>query len=158
MTENQLVPVHPDLVWVLRIRAATFVSVLALVALAVDLSTLRETPVPAGLVPGLVILLGLAVVAWLPRRRWRAWAYREGDEELDIRHGRLIRVRTLVPFARVQHIDVSEGPVERAFGLATLILHTAGTRAAAVPLPGLTRDQADRMRDRIRLKIRPEVM
>jgi len=156
MTNTELTPVHPNFVWVLRIRAATSALVLFGIAAVLDATALRETVLPPGLVPGIVALLGLAFVAWLPRRRWRAWAYREGDEELDIRHGRLVRVRTLVPFARVQHIDVSEGPVERNLGLATLILHTAGTRAAAVPLPGLTRDEADQMRDRIRLKIREE--
>ena len=60
-----------------------------------------------------------------------------------------MRTRTVVPFGRVQHIDVSEGPVERRFRLATLILHTAGTRSAAVSLPGLTREEAESMRDRI---------
>ena len=158
MASETLVPVHPNLVWVLRIRVAILVIVLIAAALTVDFSILRETPVPAGLASGVVALLGLAAVAWLPRRRWRAWGYREGDEELDIRQGRLFRVRTLVPFARVQHIDVAEGPVERAFGLATLVLHTAGTRAAAVALPGLTRAEADEMRDRVRLKIRQELM
>jgi uncharacterized protein len=156
MSDIELTPVHPKFVWVLRIRAATSTLFLFLIAAVLDGTVLRETIVPAGLVPGVAALLGLAFVAWLPRRRWRAWAYREGEDELDIRHGRLVRVRTVVPFARVQHIDVSEGPVERNLGLATLILHTAGTRAAAVPLPGLTRDEADGMRDRIRLKIRQE--
>jgi uncharacterized protein len=158
MTNTELTPVHPNFVWVLRIRAATSALVLFGIAVVLDATALRETGLPAGLVPAIVALLGLAFVAWLPRRRWRAWAYREGDDELDIRHGRLVRVRTVVPFARVQHIDVSEGPVERNLGLATLILHTAGTRAAAVPLPGLTRDEADEMRDRIRLKIRQELV
>jgi len=157
MTNTELTPVHPRFVWVLRIRAATSALFFFLVAVVLDATALREAGLPVGLVSGVVALLGLAFVAWLPRRRWRAWAYREGEDELDIRHGRLVRVRTVVPFARVQHIDVSEGPVERNLGLATLVLHTAGTRAAAVPLPGLTRDEADQMRDRIRLKIRQEL-
>ena len=157
MTNTELTPVHPRFVWVLRIRAATSALFFFLVAVVLDATALREAGLAVGLVSGVVALLGLAFVAWLPRRRWRAWAYREGEDELDIRHGRLVRVRTVVPFARVQHIDVSEGPVERNLGLATLVLHTAGTRAAAVPLPGLTRDEADQMRDRIRLKIRQEL-
>ena len=157
MTSENLTPVDANFVWVLRTRAATSALLLFLAVVALDATALRETNVPLGLVSGLVALLGLAFVAWLPRRRWRAWAYREGEDELDIRHGRLVRVRTVVPYARVQHIDVSEGPVERRFGLATLILHTAGTRAASVGLPGLPRDEADRLRDRIRLKIRQEI-
>ena len=69
----------------------------------------------------------------------------------------MTRIRTVVPFGRVQHIDVAQGPIERSFGLATLILHTAGTRGASVPLPGLLFDEAERMRDRIRVKIRQDL-
>ena len=94
----------------------------------------------------------------LPRRRYRAWGYREGEDELHVRRGLLVRVRTIVPFGRVQHIDVAQGPIERRFGLATLILHTAGTRGASVPLPGLPHGEAERMRDRIRAKIRQDLV
>jgi len=158
MTRHDLTPVHPNLVWVIRIRFAIQAIVIALAAFILDRSLLRDTPVPSGLVPGAIFLLCVMVVAWLPPRRWRAWGYREGADELDIRRGRFVRTRTVVPFGRVQHIDVSEGPVERNFGLATLILHTAGTRSAAVALPGLTRAEAEEMRDRIRLKIRQELV
>lgn len=158
MTTQDLTPVHPNLVWVIRIRFAVQAIAIALAAFVLDQSLLRETPVPSGLLPGVLLLLGVVVVVWLPPRRWRAWGYREGADELDISRGRLIRTRTVVPFGRVQHIDVSEGPVERNFGLATLILHTAGTRSAAVALPGLTPDEAEQMRDRIRLKIRQELV
>jgi uncharacterized protein len=104
-----------------------------------------------------VALLALFAILFLPRRRWRAWGYREEEDELHIRHGLLVRTRSVVPFGRVQHIDVAQGPVERRFGLATLILHTAGTRGAAMPLPGLPHAEAERMRDRIRAKIRQEL-
>ncbi|GAA3718661.1 hypothetical protein GCM10022268_28690 [Sphingomonas cynarae] len=62
----------------------------------------------------------------------------------------------MVPLSRVQHIDVSQGPVERAFGVARLILHTAGTSHAVVVLPGLSRVKAEELRDSIRVRIRPE--
>ena len=155
--KDAMTPLHPDLVWVLRIRFVVMAAMLALAGWTFDQALLRATPIPAGLVPGAILLLGLVVAVWLPRRRWRAWGYIEGEDELDIRHGRLVQVRTMVPFGRVQHIDISEGPVERRFGLATLILHTAGTRGSAVPLPGLAHDEAEAMRDRIRAKIRQEL-
>lgn len=158
MSAHDLVSVDRNLVWVIRIRAAVQAIVLTAIAVTLELAVLRRAFLPPGLVSGLVFLLGALVTLWLPPRRWRAWGYREGGEELDIRHGRLIRTRTVVPFARVQHIDVSEGPVERAFGLATLVLHTAGTRSASVSLPGLPRAEAEAMRDRIRLKIRQELL
>ena len=62
-----------------------------------------------------------------------------------------------MPFARVQHIDLAQGPIERRYGLARLILHTAGTRGASIPLPGLAREEAEAMRDRIRAKIREDL-
>ena len=52
-----------------------------------------------------------------------------------------------VPQTRVQHTDVSQGPLERALGLATLIIHTAGTQNASVSLGGLRREDAQRIRD-----------
>jgi membrane protein YdbS with pleckstrin-like domain len=58
----------------------------------------------------------------------------------------------------VQHIDVAQGPIQRMLGLATLVLNTAGTRGAAVRLPGLLHGQAEGMREQIRGKIRQDLM
>lgn len=149
-------PLHPDQVKVLRIRTAIAAVVPVAAAFVADLP-LHETGVPHYALPGLMLLLALAAVMLLPGRRYRSWGYSEGEEELAISRGMLVRVRTIVPFGRVQHIDVAQGPVERRFGLATLILHTAGTRGAAVPLPGLKQELAEAMRDRIRAKIRQDL-
>lgn len=156
--ETQLTPLHPDQVKVLRIRfALTALAVLAPIAL-LDLAPLRETALPFGLVPGIVAVLALVAVAILPERRYRAWGYREGADEILIRSGLFKRVKTVVPFGRVQHIDIAQGPVQRRYGLATLILHTAGTSGAAVPLPGLALSEAERMRDAIRAQIRQDLL
>ena len=64
----------------------------------------------------------------------------------------------MVPFGRVQHIDVHQGPIERAYGLATLVLHTAGTHNASVALPGLGHDDALAMREDIRAHVKRETM
>ena len=61
-----------------------------------------------------------------------------------------------MPFKRIQHIDLGEGPIERMFGLASLTVHTAGTHNSIVTLPGLARNQAEAMRDAMRLHIRRE--
>ena len=152
-----MTPLHPDQVWVLRIRAA-FAALFPIAAVVILERRLpAELHVPPGLISGVVVLLALAALLILPRRRWRGWGYCEEAEDLHIRHGLLVRYRTVVPFRRVQHIDLAQGPVERRFGLATLILHTAGTRASSVPLPGLPQEEAERMRDRIRAKIRQEL-
>lgn len=156
--ERVMTPLHPDQVKVLRFRALVASALLVLIAVGVDFGPLRETGLVAGIVPAVVLLLAALAVVLLPRRRYRAWGYDESEDELHIAHGLLVRVRTIVPFGRVQHIDIAQGPVERRYGLATLILHTAGTRGAAVPLPGLAQPAAESMRDRIRAKIRQELM
>jgi membrane protein YdbS with pleckstrin-like domain len=106
------------------------------------------------LVPALLIFAYLAL--WSPPRRYHAWGYWMDGEELRLRRGLWTRVHTLVPLDHVQHIDVSQGPVERALGICSLVLHTAGTLHSQIVVPGLTRDTAERMRDEIRARIREE--
>jgi hypothetical protein len=62
----------------------------------------------------------------------------------------------VVPLDHVQHIDVSQGPLERAFGICSLVLHTAGTLHSQIVLPGLARATAEGIRDEIRGRIREE--
>ena len=152
-----MTPLHPGQLWVLRIRGAISSLFPLIAALAADIGPLRETAVQPGVVPAVVAALIMVGLLVLPARRYRAWGYHEGEDELHIRRGLLVRVRTIVPFGRVQHIDVAQGPIERLFGVATLILHTAGTRGSAVALPGLVHVDAEAMRDRIRSKIRQEL-
>lgn len=153
-----LTPLDPRQIWVLTIRTLLLALALVFVAFVADMGPLRETPVPAFWLAGAISALALLAVLILPRRRYRHWGYREGEDELEIQHGLLIRMRTIVPFGRVQHIDIAQGPVQRPFGLATLILHTAGTQGAEVPLPGLRHEDAEAMRDRIRAKIRQDLV
>jgi uncharacterized protein len=152
-------PLHPNQVWVMRIRAAIAATVVSIAALLVDVGLLREVPMLSpGLVPGGVALLAALAAVWLPLRRYRRWGYRMDEDELHIWYGVWVRVRTTVPFGRVQHLDVAQGPIERPFGLSTLILHTAGTRGASVLLPGLATAEAERMRDVIRARIRQDLV
>ena len=76
--------------------------------------------------------------------------------ELQVRHGVWTKVHTVVPLGRVQHIDISQGPLERAFAVCRLVVHTAGTMHSQVVLPGLARATAEGMRDEIRSRIRQE--
>ena len=94
-----------------------------------------------------VVLLGVwrAVVAV---RAVRAWGYAERDQDLLVRHGLVVRHLSIVPYARMQYVDVTAGPLERAFGLATVQLHTAAA-ASNARVPGLPPDEASRLRDRL---------
>lgn len=110
-----------------------------------------------GLPNGLAAVPALAIGAWLtfvaPGRKFGHWGFALDDRELQVAHGWLMRVHTIVPIGRVQHIDVSQGPIERACGVATVVLHTAGTDHSRVAVPGLSREAAEGVRDRIRAAI-----
>lgn len=114
-------------------------------------STLDFSPW-AAIAPAALLLLYPALIA--PGRRFRAWGYEVGEEELRIASGVWTKVETFVPLARVQHIDLSQGPLERVFGVCRLVLHTAGTMHSRVVLPGLGKEGAEALRDGVRARIR----
>jgi hypothetical protein len=152
-----MTPLDPRQLSLLRVRAGVFAAALLLAGALADRFLLRGTGLPLGATAGAAALLALAIVLILPPRRYHSWGYRMDEDELHLRHGVWMRVRTVVPLGRVQHIDVVHGPLQRLFGLGSLVLHTAGTRSSAVLLPGLAGEQAERMRDHIRGRIREDL-
>ena len=94
------------------------------------------------------VLLAGAVIDVLLQRRVGAWGYLEREDDLLIRRGLLVRRLSVVPYGRMQFIDVTAGPVERSLGLATVRLHTAAA-ATDARIPGLAADEAARLRDRL---------
>ncbi|MEV6637954.1 PH domain-containing protein [Actinoplanes sp. NPDC051470] len=86
--------------------------------------------------------------AFITVRAVKAWGYAERDHDLLVRHGLLIRRLSIVPYARMQYVDVTAGPLERAFGLAGVQLHTAAA-ASDAKIPGLPPEEASRLRDRL---------
>lgn len=142
---------------VLRIRGGALAAAIVAAVAVLDRLALDGTlPFGAATFAAALLALGLALI--LPGRRYRAWSYRMEEDELHIAQGVMTRVHTAVPFGRVQHIDLVQGPLQRRFGLKTLVLNTAGTRNSAVHLPGLAADDAERMRDHIRGKIREDLL
>jgi membrane protein YdbS with pleckstrin-like domain len=88
------------------------------------------------------------IAAWFLRNRFRAWSYQERDEDLLVSRGVLVHRLSVVPYGRMQFIDVTAGPVERVFKLATVKLHTAAA-ATDARIPGLEPREAERLRDRL---------
>jgi membrane protein YdbS with pleckstrin-like domain len=84
-----------------------------------------------------------------PALRYRVARYRLIPEGLEIRRGVLWRVEIFVPRSRIQHTDVRVGPLERGFGLATLVVYTAGTAHASVHFDGLPYERANAIRNRL---------
>jgi membrane protein YdbS with pleckstrin-like domain len=93
-------------------------------------------------------LLAGVVLDVMLQRRVGAWGYLEREDDLLIRRGLLVRRLSVVPYGRMQFIDVTAGPVERSFGLATVRLHTAAA-ATDARIPGLAAGEAARLRDRL---------
>ncbi|MBT2413714.1 PH domain-containing protein [Streptomyces sp. ISL-12] len=115
--------------------------------------------VAAGVLPGLFAgpawaafaLLPLAPLPWgwaMLERNWRSWRYAERADDLLITRGVLWRKETVVPYGRMQLVEVTSGPVERYFGLASVQLHTAAAATDAT-IPGLDPAEAERLRDRL---------
>jgi len=153
LAEPAMMPLDPRYVHVLRLRSLVVIAFAVVPGVVLNLFVLKEFESGSLWLIIAAAVLALVGVVILPGRRYRAWAWGRSQSELHIASGLLIRRRTYVPFGRVQHIDVTQGPIERRYGLATLTLHTAGTRAATVALPGLERATADRLRDTIRQEI-----
>ncbi|MFI5664258.1 PH domain-containing protein [Streptomyces sp. NPDC051684] len=136
--------------------------------LPAGLLTLRRLLLVVWLVPltvALAVLLGmfagpgwaafavlpLAALAWgwvMLGRNWRSWRYAERADDLLITRGVLWHEETIVPYGRMQLVEVTSGPLERKFGLASLQLHTAAAASDAT-IPGLAPAEAERLRDRL---------
>ena len=138
--------VSPRLATVRRLLlAAAGVAVLVVLA-ALGWSGL----LPRGPVVGLVLLTlaGAAWAWWMVGRSAALWGYAEQDEELHITSGAYFRRLVVVPYGRMQYVDVQAGPLDRAFGVARVQLHTASPGTSA-HIPGLPAEEAARLRDRL---------
>jgi membrane protein YdbS with pleckstrin-like domain len=96
---------------------------------------------------GGVLVLGLGAGRFVSRR-FHAWGYAEREDDLLVRRGVMFSRLSVVPYGRMQFIDVTAGPLERSFGLATVRMHTAAA-ASDARIPGLDREEAARLRDRL---------
>ncbi len=125
---------------------------LTLTTVPLALAALIPSWILAGATAGIPVtaaVVVLVVFAWtVLRGRYRSWGYLERADDLIVRHGLLFRQVTVVPYGRMQFIDVSAGPIDRLFGLATVQLHTAAA-ASDARIPGLVQEEADRLRDRL---------
>jgi len=106
----------------------------------------------ASAVLGLITALGLVIIGLLWERflarRVAAWGFAERRDDLMVRRGVMIRRLSVIPYGRMQFIDVTAGPVERSLGLATVRMHTAAA-ASDARIPGLDRAAAAKLRDQL---------
>lgn len=147
-----LMPLERRQLHVIRLRAIRTALVLLAAAVAGEYFLVDDLPM-RGLILGPILLLALWMAVIAPPRRWRRWGYAFTGSELHVAHGLITQVHTIVPVLRVQHIDVTQDVLERLFGVAKLILHTAGSDNNVVHLPGISRQTAEEIRDAIRERI-----
>ena len=153
--DAQLQPVEPGYRHVLRARLLIFWIPLVIGGLILDNVMLADTPFH-GLGSSVPPLIALIVVLVAPARIYRRLCYGLTERLLQVVRGWLFHTDTVVPFVRVQHLDVTRGPLDKLFGTATLVIHTAGTRNSIVTVPGLAPERAAEIRDIIREHIRTD--
>lgn len=139
-------PSRPDrrVVTVWRIGALLFATPFAFAAVVAALA-LRVGVVWA--LPPALFAYGLAV--YLPAASWRAWSYRVTDTDVRISRGVWWRTASVVLHSRIQHVDTRQEPIDRAFGLAKVVIFTAGSVGARITIPGLAAAEAEALRDRL---------
>jgi membrane protein YdbS with pleckstrin-like domain len=129
-----------------RVEVATGAAVVLGAALAIEVVGGRATGTVVVSIAA-VVVLGLGLGGLLGRRV-RSWGYVEREDDLMVRRGLLVRRLSVIPYGRMQFVDVTAGPFERAFGLSTVRMHTAAA-ASDARIPGLAGDEAVRLRDRL---------
>jgi membrane protein YdbS with pleckstrin-like domain len=129
-------------------RRAELALVTVIAALAVGLIFAAALGALACLLAVLVVLAAGSLSSWFVRNRFRAWRYQERHEDLLVARGVMVRRLSVVPYGRMQFVEVTSGPVERLFRLSTVKLRTAAA-ASDARIPGLEGEESARLRDRL---------
>ncbi len=137
-------PVSPRLVMIRRALAGLVAGPLAL-ALCIAAAMIA---VPVAVAVAAPLAAALWWLWWAIGRACRSWGYTEREDDLLVRHGLLVRRLSVVPYGRMQFIDVTAGPIDRRLGIATVHMHTAAA-ASDARIPGLPAAEAARLRDRL---------
>lgn len=131
--------------WRMRVTELCVLGVAFALVAVIAATTAKST----ALAVAMTCCVAVVVVSLLfARRRYRAWGYLEREEDLLVRRGVLISRLSVVPYGRMQLVEVTAGMMERLFGLSTVKLHTAAARSDA-RIPGLEPAEAARLRDRL---------
>ncbi len=148
-----MLPLHPNVPILWRVQgvlSALFFGVSLGVAEFVVTTTLKDRWLPppfigAGAVFALFLTFGLV----MPGLQYRRWRYAIRNDDVLITYGVVWRVRRCIPRLRIQHVDISSGPIQRMLGLVSLNLYTAGAMGSVASIPGITAPQAERIREQL---------
>lgn len=154
---GDLIAFDPRHIWVQRLIWGAVIAVITAVSVPAAIASLVVGATPMGwtiaavsvAVPTLLMLFAFVIPKWSHRRRGYRWRRHHDEDVLELRQGIWWRSVHVIPTWRVQHADVSQGPLQRMFGLATLTMYTAGTRHASIEMVGLNHQVAVDARDRL---------
>lgn len=141
LADDDFVPVHPNFLRVSLLGNALFATIVLVAGVVLTLVVPSRRWIPFVIMAVLLVLAALSAVVTVLEVKHTAYQVRQHD--LSYRTGVLTRSVETVPFVRVQHARVTQGPVERAFGLATLAVNSAGPD---LDIAGLGADDAERLR------------
>lgn len=145
---GEWIELHPRVVTRWRLEYVADVLILV-VPLVVGEALLRNADwlesVPPFAAPAAVGFVGVVLAVVLPPVQHRRWRYRLADDALEIRRGIVVERRSVVPYRRVQQVDLARGPLDRLFGLVRAELTTAAATTDG-SIPGLTPDSAEAFR------------
>lgn len=146
-------PVSPKLTTGRRLTTGAVCLVLALIGIGLWVTAVASFDAPAAgaWIGAPIIVIAVVIFAWVwwwASRNRASWGYLEADEELHVRGGIMFRRVVVVPYGRMQFVDVQSGPVATRLGYASVTLHTAASSSAA-EIPGVSTREAHRLRDRL---------
>ena len=95
---------------------------------------------------GVVLALSLTWAVVSPSIRYEQWRFEIREDEVDLLHGLIVKTRQIVPMSRIQHVDTTRGPIQRRYGLASVVFYTA---AGGMTIPELSDERAASVRDQI---------
>jgi len=147
-TTNGPRPIHPAIrkVWLFS-NCISFV-VFAILTSLIEFALIKALHLPWP-VPIFMPLLWLGIGIWsasFVKRQWQAWQYEVTEHEVILQWGVWNQTKRYVPRDRVQHVDITSGPIARKFGLAHVHLYVAGAHGAVGGIPGLTPEEAEDLR------------
>jgi len=122
-----------------------------------DQGDVFQAAVAAGVIGLIGLIGGIALGAWLGVKQYKYTSWTLDADGFALRRGRMWQRESRVPASRVQHLDLKHGPLERKYGLATLVIHTAGTKLNTVTVGGLDAGDAERLRDHLAHRIEADV-
>lgn len=149
MTDIEYLRVNPSYVTQLRIDA--LINWGAILVATLIFSYFIDTPwvwFSLSAAAAVVLVLLILLTLWAPRR-YRLTGYLVRGDDIQYRTGALWRRQTAVPVNRIQHVEITQGPIERMLGLARLIIYTAGGSGSDLAVPGLPAGTAEHLREQV---------